>query len=218
MFNKLRDALKIKEIRVKLLFTLLMIIIVRIGCQLPVPGVDADQFSSWFDGRFGDSLGFLNIFTGGSFEKMSILALNITPYITSSIIMQLLTIAIPALEEMQKEGGEGRKKIASITRYVTVALAVIEATAMAVSFSNANALVSGNKVLNIITIIVGLTSGSAFVMWIGERITEKGIGNGISIVLLTNILSRVPEDIKSALDTIVKADARIATRLCSLFF
>lgn len=194
MFKTLRDAFKIKEIRTKLLYTLLMIIVIRIGCQMPVPGVDRDYFASWFASQTSsDAFNFLDAFTGGSFLNMSLLALNITPYITSSIIMQLLTIAIPALEEMQKEGGEGRKKIASITRYVTVALALIEATAMTVSFGQGGLLEKFNA-LNVITAVVALTAGSAFVMWIGERITENGIGNGISIILLVNIISRIPQD------------------------
>ncbi len=220
MFNKLRDAFKVKEIRVKLLFTLLMIIIVRIGCQLPVPGIDGEQFKSWWNSLSGaeGNFNFLNAFTGGSFEKMSLLALNITPYITSSIIMQLLTIAIPALEEMQKEGGEGRKKIASITRYVTVGLALIESSAMAISFSNSNMLVAGTpKAITIISIIVSLTAGSAFVMWIGERITEKGIGNGVSMVLLINIISRIPNDMASIFDTFVfSGDKRIAQKVLAV--
>ncbi len=191
MFKKLRDALKIKEIRTKLLFTVVMIIVVRIGCQLPVPGVDPDWVRQWMETQLGDSFNFLDAFTGGSFMNMSLLALNITPYITSSIIMQLLTIAIPALEEMQKEGGEGRKKIASITRYVTVGLALIEATAMAVSFGG-QGLIKNYGVFSVITVVAALTAGSAFVMWIGERIHEKGIGNGISIILFANIVSRGP--------------------------
>ncbi len=193
MLKTFRDALKIKEIREKLLYTLLMIVIVRIGCQLPVPGVDRGYFATWFAQQTSDAFNFLDAFTGGSFTNMSLLALNITPYITSSIIMQLLTIAIPALEEMQKEGGEGRKKIASITRYVTVALALIESAAMTISFGNSGLLEQYNA-LNVITAIVALTAGSAFVMWIGENITEKGIGNGISIILLINIVARIPED------------------------
>ncbi len=196
MFKKLRDALKIKEIRTKLLFTVVMIIVVRIGCQLPVPGVDPDWVRQWMETQLGDSFNFLDAFTGGSFMNMSLLALNITPYITSSIIMQLLTIAIPALEEMQKEGGEGRKKIASITRYVTVGLALIEATAMAVSFGG-EGLIKNYGVFSVITVVAALTAGSAFVMWIGERINEKGIGNGISIILLVNIIARVPADLAS---------------------
>ena len=214
MFNKLRDALKIKEIRVKLLFTLLMIIIIRIGCQLPVPGVDPNYFRDWFNKQTSDAFNFLDAFTGGSFLNMSLLALNITPYITSSSIMQLLTIAIPALEEMQKEGGEGRKKIASITRYVTVALALIESAAMTISFGQGGLLRQYNA-LNVITVIVALTSGSAFVMWIGERITEKGIGNGISIILLVNIIARIPQDMQGLISTFVTGKP-IATQVLAI--
>ena len=214
MFNKLRDALKIKEIRVKLLFTLLMIIIIRIGCQLPVPGVDPNYFRDWFNKQTSDAFNFLDAFTGGSFLNMSLLALNITPYITSSIIMQLLTIAIPALEEMQKEGGEGRKKIASITRYVTVALALIESAAMTISFGQGGLLRQYNA-LNVITVIVALTAGSAFVMWIGERITEKGIGNGISIILLVNIIARIPQDMQGLITTFVTGKP-IATQVLAV--
>ena len=194
MFTTLKNAFKIKEIRNKLLFTFGMLVVIRLGSQLPVPGVRVDQFMNWFNQNIGDEFSFFNAFTGGSFERMSILALNITPYITSSIIMQLLTIAIPKLEEMQKEGEDGRKKIASITRYVTVVLALIEATAMAMMFWNGN-LLKENTVLNVITIVAALTAGSAFLMWVGERITEKGVGNGISIVLVINIISRIPQDI-----------------------
>lgn len=206
MLTTLKNALKIKDIRNKLLFTLGMLVVVRLGSQLPVPGVRIDQFTNWFNQKIGDEFSFFNAFTGGSFERMSILALNITPYITSSIIMQLLTIAIPKLEEMQKEGEDGRKKIASITRYVTVALALIESTAMAVMFWNGN-LLNDKRILDVITIIVALTAGSAFLMWVGERITEKGVGNGISIVLIINIISRIPQDISQLFQQFVLGKA-----------
>lgn len=196
MFTTLKNAFKIKEIRMKLLFTFLMMIVIRFGSQLPVPGVKSEEFSAWFQAQTGGAFNFFDAFTGGSFERMSVFALNITPYITSSIIMQLLTIAIPKLEEMQKEGEDGRKKIASITRYVTVALALIESTAMAIGFGNQNLLREYNA-LNVITVVAALTAGSAFLMWIGERITEKGVGNGISIVLVINIISRLPDDFSS---------------------
>ena len=124
MFKTLKNAFKIKEIRTKLLFTFAMLVVIRLGSQLPVPGVDRNYFAQWFAAQSGDAFNFFDAFTGGSFLNMSIFALNITPYITSSIIMQLMTIAIPKLEEMQKEGEDGRKKIASITRYVTVGLAL----------------------------------------------------------------------------------------------
>ena len=202
MFTTLKNAFKIKEIRKKLLFTLGMLVVIRLGSQLPVPGVDRHYFSNWFAQQTGDAFNFFDAFTGGSFLNMSILALNITPYITSSIIMQLLTIAIPKLEEMQKEGEDGRKKIASITRYVTIALALIESTAMAVTFGRGGLLENYNF-LNVITVIAALTAGSAFLMWLGERITENGVGNGISIVLVINIISRIPQDITQLFEQFV---------------
>ena len=194
MLTTLKNAFKIKEIRRKLLFTFAMLVVIRLGSQLPVPGVDRNYFANWFSQQTGDAFNFFDAFTGGSFLNMSILALNITPYITSSIIMQLMTIAIPKLEEMQRDGADGQKKIASITRYVTVGLALIESGAMAIGFGRQGLLETYN-VINVITVMAALTAGSAFLMWIGERITEKGVGNGISIVLTINILSRMPQDI-----------------------
>ena len=194
MLETLRNAFKVKDIRKRLIYTFLMMVVIRIGSELPAPGVDGDVFQQWFASQAADGMGFFNAITGGSFEKMSIFALNITPYITASIIMQLLTIAIPKLEEMQRDGEEGRKKIVSITRYVTVALGLIEAIAMAIGFYRGGNLTSEDP-LTVIMVITGLTAGSAVLMWIGERITEKGIGNGISIVLVINIISRMPQDL-----------------------
>ncbi|MCQ2535283.1 MAG: preprotein translocase subunit SecY [Lachnospiraceae bacterium] len=195
MFKTFIKALKLKDVRSRLLFTFAMLVVIRIGCQLPIPGVNRTYFAQVFASKTGDAFNFFDAFTGGSFTNMSIFALNITPYITSSIIMQLLTIAIPKLEEMNKEE-DGRKKIASITRFVTVGLALFESAAMAIGFGNQGLLDASNyNVLNIVTIIVALTAGSAFLMWIGERITEHGVGNGISIVLVINIISRIPVDI-----------------------
>ncbi len=193
MFESVKNAFKVKEIRQKIFFTLVMLVIIRFGSQLPVPGVDRTYFSNWFEQHTGDAFSLVDAFTGGSFLNMSVLALNITPYITSSIIIQLLTIAIPKLEEMQKEGEEGRKKLASITRYVTVALAIIESGAMAIGFGRQGLLEEYNAV-NVIMVMATLTAGSAFLMWIGEQITDKGVGNGISIVLTINIISRMPQD------------------------
>ncbi|MBD5552071.1 MAG: preprotein translocase subunit SecY [Lachnospiraceae bacterium] len=194
MLTTLKNAFKVKEIRQRVLFTLGMLVIIRLASQLPVPGVNRDYFANWFAQQTGDAFNLFDAFTGGSFSSMSIIALNITPYITSSIIIQLLTIAIPKLEEMQKDGEEGRKKITAITRYVTVALALIESGAMAIGFGRSGLLQEYNA-LNVITAIAALTAGSAFLMWIGERITERGIGNGISIVLTINIISRMPQEI-----------------------
>lgn len=193
MFKTLRNALKIKDIRQKLIYTFIALVIVRLGCQLPIPGVNRAYFASWFEQQ--TALNFFDAMTGGSFTTMSIFALNITPYITSSIIMQLLTIAIPKLEEMQKDGEDGRKKIAEYTRYVTVGLALIESIAMAVGFGNQGLLEGGITFTNVAVIVVSLTAGSAFLMWMGEQITQKGVGNGISIILLINIVSRIPTDL-----------------------
>ncbi len=194
MLETLRNAFKIKDIRNRIIFTFLMLIVIRIGSQLPIPGVKSEVFASWFASQTADGMGFFDAITGGSFYNMSIFALNITPYITSSIIMQLLTIAIPKLEEMQRDGEEGRKKIAEITRYLTIALALIEAVAMAIGFYRGNLLESSSP-LCIIMVVLGLIAGAAVLMWIGERITEKGVGNGISIVLTINIISHMPNDI-----------------------
>ena len=203
MLTTLKNAFKIKEIRQKLFFTFVMLVVIRIGSQLPVPGVNSAYFKSWFEQHAGSAFGFFDAITGGSFINMSLLALGINPYITSSIIMQLLTIAIPKLEEMQKDGEDGRKKIASITRYVTVALALIQGTAMSVGFGRQGLLVNFNA-LSVITAVAAMTAGSAFLMWIGERITENGVGNGISIVLVINIISRLPEDLKNLFAQFVK--------------
>ena len=202
MFKTLMNAFKIKDLRNKILFTFAMIVVIRLGSQLPVPGVDRNYFAAWFAAQSGDAFNFLDAFTGGSFMNMSVFALNISPYITSSIIMQLLTIAIPVLEEMQKDGEDGRKKIASITRYVTVGLSLVQATAMTIGFGN-QGLLTKYDAFNVITCIVALTAGSAFLMWIGEQITEKGVGNGISVVLVINIISRLPQDLASLFEQFV---------------
>lgn len=196
MLKTLRNAFKVKDIRNRIIYTFLMLIVIRIGSQLPVPGVDRNVFADWFANQAGDAFSFFDAMTGGSFEQMSVFALNITPYITSSIIMQLLTIAIPKLEEMQKDGEEGRKKIAEITRYVTIGLALVESLAMAIGFGRSGYLTEFNA-LYVIMVIATLTAGSAVLMWMGERITEKGVGNGISIVLVINIISRLPRDLTS---------------------
>ena len=194
MLKTLRRAFSIEDIRKKLIYTFMMLIVIRLGSQLPTPGVNPAYIQNFFANQTGDAFNFFDAFTGGSFTNFSVFALSITPYITSSIIIQLLTIAIPKLEEMQKDGADGRKKLAAITRYTTVAIALIESTAMAVGFGRQGLLVEYNFV-NAAIVVCTLTAGSAFLMWIGERITEKGVGNGISIVLLVNILSRVPEDL-----------------------
>ena len=203
MFETLKNVFRVKEMRRKLLYLICMIFIIRIGCQIPVPGVDSSFFKQWFSSNAGDAFNFFDAFTGGSFERMSIFSLNITPYITSSIIIQLLTIAIPALEEMQRDGEEGRKKMTAITRYVTVGLALFESVAMAIGFGRQGMIPDLNFFKGVV-VVACLTAGSAMLMWLGERITEKGVGNGISIVLTVNIISRMPSDLSLLYENFIK--------------
>ena len=203
MFKTLVNAFKIKDVRHKILYVLLMLCVIRLGSQMPVPGVNTEYFSAYFANSTNDAFSFLNAFTGGGFDQFSIFALSITPYITSSIIIQLLTIAIPKLEEMQRDGEEGRKKMTAITRYVTVALALFESVALAVGFGRQGLLKEFNAV-NVIVAVAVLTAGSAFLMWVGEQINDKGVGNGISMVLLINILSRIPQDMITLYETFVQ--------------
>ena len=215
MLTTLKNAFKIKEIRQKILFTLGMLVVIRIGSQLPVPGVDTKFFSQWFAQQTGGAFSFFDAITGGSFLNMSILALNINPYITSSIIMQLLTIAIPKLEEMQRDGEEGRKKMTAITRYVTVGLALFESVAMAIGFGRQGMIPNMNFFKGVV-VVACLTAGSAMLMWLGERITEKGVGNGISIVLTINIISRVPSDLALLYENFIKGKTIAKGTLASI--
>ena len=215
MFKTVRRAFQIADVRKKILYTFMMLIVIRIGSELPTPGVDPDFIQDFFAQNAGEAFNFFNAITGGSFEQMSVLALSITPYITSSIIMQLLTIAIPKLEEMHKDGEDGRKKIAAITRYLTVVLSLIQSTAMAVGFGRQGLLKEFNFV-NAAIVVLTLTAGSAFLMWCGERITEKGVGNGISIVLVINIISRIPSDMATLYEQFVKGKSLASGGLAAL--
>ena len=202
MFKTLRNALKIADVRTKLVFTFLMIVVVRLGSQIPTPGVNTAFVQEWWSNQTGTAFNFFNTITGSSFTTMSIFALSITPYITASIIVQLLTIAIPKLEELQKEGEEGRKVINKITRYLNIGLSVIQSVSMAIGF--------GSQFLihytwyNVLMVALIMTAGSAVLMWIGEQITDKGIGNGISIILLVNIISDMPSDFRTLYTTFIK--------------
>ena len=193
MLKTLRNIWKMKDLRKKFINTFFVLLVVLVGCQLPMPGIDSAAISDYFQNSLGESFRLMNTFTGGSLEKMSIFALNVTPYITSSIIMQLLTIAIPALEEMHRDGEEGRKKMTKITRFVTVALGALEGLGTSIGFGRSGYMDDYNA-FNVALMVVTLTAGSVFVMWLGECITEKGIGNGISIILLFNIVSTMPND------------------------
>ena len=195
MLKSIKKAFKVKEVRERLLYTFMMLAVIRIGSCLPIPGVDPSYLGSFFENLQASGMGFVNAITGGSFSSMSLFALSITPYITSSIIMQLMTIAIPKLEEMQREGEDGRKKIMEYTRYLTVGLALFESSAMAIGLGRQGLLFEDHRNFwGYLTVVAAMTAGSALLMWIGERITDKGIGNGISIVLLINIVSSSPQD------------------------
>jgi len=204
MWKTIRDAFKIKEIRNGLLFTLFIIVIVRLGSQIPTPGINVALLQEYLNNNLGgQASGLLDSFTGGSFSQMTIFALSVTPYITSSIIIQLLQIAIPALEEMQRDGEDGRKKMTAITRIVSVALAIIESLGLTIGFGR-EGLLTKYDFLHVLVIVITLTAGSTFVMWLGERITDHGVGNGISIILLVNIVSRVPADMYNLYNMFVK--------------
>lgn len=206
MFKTLINAFKVKDIRNRIFFTLGILLVFRIGCNITIPGVDAATVQATLDSILGtEANALVGMFSGGSLEQMSLFALNVTPYITSSIIIQLLTIAIPALEELQRDGEDGRKKMNAITRYVTVLLGIIEAAGLAISLQQANALGTDANALTVVTMIITLTAGSTLVMWLGERITENGIGNGISIILLINIVSRMPNDFSNLYTMFVKS-------------
>ena len=215
MLTTIQDALKTKEIRMKLLYVLIGLVIVRIGCNIPIPGTKPDVMQNLFNSN--QSLGFLDVMTGGSFSRMSIFALNITPYITASIILQLLTIAIPRLEEMQKDGEDGRKKINEYTRYLSIALAVIEGAAIVIGFRNQGLFGTDNPQSSMTTAIVvavaALTAGAAFMMWLGEQITEKGVGNGISIILLINIVARIPNDLSNLYQNYVAKPTDVTSKI-----
>jgi preprotein translocase subunit SecY len=210
LLTTIQNAFKTKEIRLKLLYVLFALVVVRIGCNIPVPGVNSSVMQEMFNNN--QALGFLDVMTGGSFSKMSIFALNITPYITASIILQLLTIAIPRLEEMQKDGEDGRKKINEYTRYLSIGLAVIEGVAMVIGFRNQNFFKESGYV-SMIVAVVALTAGAAFMMWMGEQITVKGVGNGISIVLLINIVARIPSDLSSLYNTYISSAGNITNAI-----
>jgi len=190
MIKTMAQAWKISDIRRKILFTVFMMVVFRLGSNIPVPGIDRAALAQLFSSSDTGLFGLFDLFSGGAFSNFTIFALSITPYITASIILQLLTIAIPRLEELAKEGTEGKKKIAQYTRYLTVILALIQAIGLTVGLFR-RALVS-TDVFSIIVIVMTLSAGTAFLMWLGEQINEKGIGNGISLIIFAGIVSRMP--------------------------
>lgn len=188
MLSTVKNALKIPDLKKKIIFTLMMLLIFRIGSYIPVPGIDANFIRNIIE-QGGGILGFFDIVSGGAFSNFTIFAMSITPYINASIIMQLLTVAIPKLEQLAKEGEEGRKKLAKYTRYLTVVLAFVQS--IGITYSLRGGMLE-KSVLNYLLVALTLTAGTAFLMWLGEQINDKGIGNGISILIFTGIVARIP--------------------------
>ena len=205
MFQTIRNAWKIEELRNKILFTLVILLLYRLGNAIPVPYVNVDALQAYFSTVQDTIFGLLNVMSGGAFSSATIFALSIQPYINASIIIQLLCIAIPALERLSKEGGEeGKKKIASITRYSTVVIALLQGFGFYTLIKNYGLLATGAEgFLPAVVIVLTFTAGSALIMWLGEQITEFGIGNGISMILFASIISRLPTTIFTSVSNIM---------------
>lgn len=194
MLGSIQNIPKIPELKKRLIFTLLMLIVYRLGCHLPTPGINGEALAAYFNSTQGNLFGLIDMFSGGSFKRMSVMALGIMPYITSSIILQLLAVVVPHLEKLRKEGEQGRKKITQYTRYGTVVLSIIQGFGIAIGLERMSApggamiVMSSGWGFRFLTIIT-LTAGTAFLMWLGEQITEKGIGNGISLIIFSGIVA-----------------------------
>jgi len=206
MFETIRNAWKVVELRKKIIFTVLLLLIYRLGSCIPTPGVDIEVVRTFMQ-QGANVFGMLDIITGGNFSNFTVLALGVTPYITASIIVQLLTVAIPALEKLQKEGEEGRKKMNEYTRYGAIAFAFVQALVMLISMGR-NAVTGGSlggfpMVLSYITVCSTLTAGTAFVMWLGDQITTVGIGNGISLMIFAGIVARLPIEVYRFLQNVI---------------
>ena len=205
------------ELFARLRFVLMAIIIYRIGTHIPVPGINPDQIAALFNQNQGTILGLANMFTGGALERMSILALGIMPYISASIIMQLMSAVTPSLEQLKKEGESGRRKISQYTRYLTVILAFVQATGMSVGMANQGMAYSVNILFYVIS-ITSLVTGAVFMMWLGEQITEKGVGNGISLLIFAGIVAGLPAAIGQSLESARQGELNILLLLAILVF
>ena len=215
MIRTVAKAWNIPDIRKKIVFTLVMLLIFRIGAQIPVPGIDRVVLEQTFNSETG-LFALFNLFSGGAFSQFTIFALSITPYITASIILQLLTIAIPSLERLAREGEEGRKKIAQYTRYMTVVLAIIQAIGVSIGLFR-QALIS-TDFFSVAVIVLVLTAGTAFLMWLGEQINEHGIGNGISLIIFAGIVSRLPSAIQEIWTKLADGSMSIVTVIVFAIF
>ena len=216
MFQTIKQAWRIPEMRKKMLYTLLMLVIFRLGSCIPVPGINRILLTSTFDANEAGILGLFDLFSGGSFSNFTIFALSITPYITSSIILQLLTVAIPALEELAKQGEEGRRKMAQLTRYITIGLAVLQA--FGYTFGLFRNVVVDDSIFTKLTIVLVLCAGTALLMWIGEKINDNGVGNGISLIIFAGIVCRVPRDITSTIKGVSQGTVSVISAILFVIF
>ena len=198
MFKILKNAWSVPDLRKKILIVLGLLLVFRFGSYIPVPGINRDVLAQLMNSNQNGFFGMFNIISGGAFSNLSIFAMSITPYINASIIIQLLTVAIPSLEKMAKEGNEGRKKLAQFTRYGTIVLALIQAIGIAVSFKS---VLYSQDFFTYSIVVLSLTAGTAFIMWLGEQMTEYGIGNGTSLIIFAGIISRLPAGIQSLISS-----------------
>src|SRR6202046_5152435 len=201
MLEKFSNIFRIPDLRNRLLFTLGMLAVYRLGAHIPTPGVDTKALESFFDSQSGSALGLVDLFSGGNLRRLTVFALGIMPYITASIIFQLLTVVYEPLAKLQKEGELGRRKITQWTRYLTVILGVVQSAAIAIALKSS----SGNLVLNpgmgfVIMTVITLTTGTAFIMWLGEQITDRGVGNGMSLLIFAGIVVGLPRAIAELVD------------------
>ena len=213
--KSLGQAFKVPELRRKIIFTILMMIVFRIGCCIPIPGIDRSVLADYFGSASG-LFSLFDMFSGGSFSNFTIFALSITPYVTASIILQLLTVAIPRLEALAREGTEGRKKIAQYTRYLTVVLAFIQSIGLTVGLFRS--AVIDDSFFSLATIILCLTAGTAFLMWLGEQINEHGIGNGISIIIMAGIVARMPSDLHQSISKVQAGEVSVVSLIIFVIF
>src|SRR5215208_5024364 len=195
MFAWLANAWRVPELRRRVLFTAMILALYRLGSWMPAPGVDSDQIKTYFEGQGGTILNLLNVFSGGALSQFAIFALGIMPYVTASIILQLMTVVVPKLEQLQKEGEAGYAKINQYTRYLTVALAAAQSFGYALLFRRSGALEANTG--RIVLIILTLTAGTTLLMWMGELITKRGVGNGISLLIFASILSSAPSGVQA---------------------
>src|SRR5438270_192155 len=206
MFDKLLNIFRIPDLRKRILFTLGLLAVYRIGAHIPIPGINSELFQRFIEQNRGTLLGFVDLFSGGQFRRMTVFALGIMPYITSSIILQLLTVLYEPLAKLQKEGELGRKKITMYTRYLTLLLSTVQSMFIAIGLEKAGSFVPNPGLGFVLMTILTLTTGSVFIMWLGEQITERGVGNGMSLLIFAGIVVGLPRGVADLIDKI-KTDA-----------